>query len=841
MGRECPGHVRCCTGPEEGAEKGKRKRRLEYALNRKEKRKKMYAIGIDIGTTSICGVVLDTATGKVVKSRTEMSNAFIHTPNPWEKIQDTDKVIALAVEILESFASYPAAVIGLTGQMHGIVYVDGEGRAVSPLYTWQDGRGNLPYEDTTYAGYLGSFAGYGNVTDFYNRVNHIRPEAAVGYCTIMDYLGMVLCGRKIPRIHTTNAASLGCFDLKEKRFHYDVEVEISDGFDLVGTYKGVPVSVAIGDNQASVFSTLADERDLLVNVGTGSQISIISDSIKQGETIETRPYFDGKYLVVGAALCGGRAYSLLKDFYAQFLKAVGAVEGGAAGTDEDEETEAVSGNCKVDVYDVMNRMLADRMASGKEVVPDRAGEKKAPVSGLRVDTRFAGTRQQSSLCGQISGITVDNFTPANLTYGFLDGMMEELYQMYAQMGEHRRNLVGSGNGIRKNQALVKIAEQKFGGQLRIPAHTEEAAYGAALFGLVACGAFESAAQVQQLIRYTGGMGEPIFFERNRVWRVYTGGKLFEGMFGDEPVDNFYPEEWIASSVKALNKDSVSEAEGLSRPVNSEKTFDALLQEAPEEMLGSKKKMRILVKILDSAVRLPAQAHPDKAYSEKYFYSEYGKTESWLILDTRPEARLYFGFKEGVDREKFSAAIEDSLEDKDAMERLMEYRVPRKGDFYFVPARTIHAIGAGCLILEVQEPTDFTIQPEHWCADYALSEQEMYLGLTKEQAVDCFDFTPAPDTRLIPEIVLQDEGVTVENLIGPETTDCFVINRIRLTGGSITLNIPDSYGVYIVTEGTGVLEGEGYSKALKKGDYFFLPACTMGKLRLRGRMECVECW
>lgn len=337
------------------------------------------------------------------------------------------------------------------------------------------------------------------------------------------------------------------------------------------------------------------------------------------------------------------------------------------------------------------------------------------------------------------------------------------------------------------------------------------------------------------------MKEPIFFERNRVWRVYTGGKLFEGMWGDEPADNFYPEEWIASSVKALNKNSVSDKEGLSKLVNSDKYFDEMLAEDPEAMLGSSKKMRILVKMLDSAVRLPAQAHPDKAYSRKYFQSEYGKTESWLILDTRPDARLYFGFRDGVDRETFATAIDESLTDKDAMERLMEYRTPQKGEFYFVPARTIHAIGAGCLILEVQEPTDFTIQPEHWCADYALSDQEMYLGLSKEEAVDCFDFVPAPDTKLIPEVISESDGVIVENLIGPKTTDCFVINRIHLDGGRKCLNIPDSYGVYIVTEGSGCIEGDGYRRELKKGDYFFMPACEMGKYRISGQMQCVECW
>ena len=334
--------------------------------------------------------------------------------------------------------------------------------------------------------------------------------------------------------------------------------------------------------------------------------------------------------------------------------------------------------------------------------------------------------------------------------------------------------------------------------------------------------------------------EPIFFERNRVGRVYTGGKLFAGMFGDEPVDNFLPEEWIASSVKALNKDSVSEKEGVSKIVGGG-YFDDLLAQYPEEMLGSSKKMRILVKILDSAVRLPAQAHPDKAFSRKHFQSEYGKTESWLILDTREDARIYFGFQEGVDRESFAKAIDESLNDKDAMERLMLWRTPQKGDVYFVPARTVHAIGAGCLILEVQEPTDFTIQPEHWCADYELNDREMYLGLSKEEAIDCFDFTEAPDTKQIPEVIFADAGVCVETLIGKKTTDCFVINRITLDGGSKCLSIPDSYGVYIVTDGCGVLKKDGYCREVKKGDYFFLPACAMGEYGLEGTLTCVECW
>lgn len=335
--------------------------------------------------------------------------------------------------------------------------------------------------------------------------------------------------------------------------------------------------------------------------------------------------------------------------------------------------------------------------------------------------------------------------------------------------------------------------------------------------------------------------EPIFFERNRVSRVYTGGKLFRGFFGDEAIDGFQPEEWIASSVEALNKEMACEREGVSRIKDSDMFFDELLESYPLEMTGSSKKMRILVKILDSAVRLPAQAHPDKAFSRKYFNSEYGKTESWIVLDIRPGAKIYFGFKDGVDKETFAVAIDASETDKDAMERLMEYSEPKVGDVFLVPAKTVHAIGAGCLILEVQEPTDFTIQPEHWCDAYKLNDREMYIGLSKEDAIDCFDFGKAPCAKLAPCVIRDAEGVKFEKVIKESDTDCFVINRITLNGGEYSLNVNDSYGVYIVTDGYGELCGEAYSKEIKKGDYFFMPACLMDKFSIKGKLEVVECY
>ena len=425
----------------------------------------MKAIGIDIGTTSVRGVVVDVESGRLLDSRTENSDAFLNGCADWEKIQSVEKIMAVATGILDGFIDGDVAVIGVTGQMHGIVYTNECGNAVSPLYIWQDGRGNLTYKDTTYAKYLNSFSGYGNVTDFYNRENGIRPAESVSYCTIHDYFVMKLCGLTKPIMHSSDAASFGCYDLMENKFNYDCNVDITAEYGIAGEYKGIPVSVAIGDNQASVFSTLANEDNILLNIGTGSQVSIISDSPVEADNIETRPYFEGKYLIVGSALCGGRAYSLLKNFYSEILGYVEAVEDGK-------------------VYSIMNQMI-----------------EKADKAKLTVDTRFAGTRKNPELCGSISGITTENFNPAQLTLGVLEGVATELFDMYRLMNYQKCGIVGSGNGIRKNPALVKVFEKMFGSEMNVPRHLEEAAFGAALFGLVSCGVFENAKEAQRLIKY----------------------------------------------------------------------------------------------------------------------------------------------------------------------------------------------------------------------------------------------------------------------------------------------------------------------------------------------------
>ena len=338
---------------------------------------------------------------------------------------------------------------------------------------------------------------------------------------------------------------------------------------------------------------------------------------------------------------------------------------------------------------------------------------------------------------------------------------------------------------------------------------------------------------------------PVFFERNRVFRVYTGGKLFGAFFGEEAADGNFPEEWVASSVRALNREPRGEREGVSRVRGTGEYFDLLLDRMREPMLGGRRSLDMLVKILDSAIRLPVQAHPDKVFSRRHFGSEFGKTEAWIVLDTRENAKIHFGFRDGVTREDFVSAFEKSAGDRSVMASLLNELPARKGDVYLIHPGTVHAIGAGCLILEVQEPTDFTVQPEAWCGDHRLDEYEMFLGLERDQAFDCFDFSASGEAALrrgmVKPRVLESTGsIRSEELIGYTDTPCFSVIRRRLRAGRIALRSAPC--VVIVTEGSGVLRTEGGDRPVRKGDYFFIPHAARGLcgLETAGELEAVEC-
>lgn len=436
----------------------------------------MKAIGIDIGTTTISAVVLDTEKQKVIEARTIQNGSFIKSDNEWERIQDVSVILRKAVQVLDEYLdSYEGvASIGLTGQMHGIVYLDRNGQYVSPLYTWQDGRGNLPLSGTQslteeiYQKYgVRVPAGYGLVTHIYNVRMGLVPENAASLCTIPDCLGVVLTGRKRPMIHISNAASLGCYDAVKNCFMTevlsacgadpDMLPEVTSEFSVLGHYRGIPVTAALGDNQASFLGSVGiKEHTLLLNMGTGGQISVLSDQYYEAPGIEARPFVKDKYLLVGSSLCGGRAYAILERFLRSYMKAAGA----------EEQAQ----------YEIMEKLA-------------EAGSHS--VHGLDVVTAFKGTRVNPSLRGSITGIDEDNFTPENLIYGVLHGMAKELYDMYQQIykgtGIPAKHLIASGNGLRKNAVLQQIFCKLFGSEMELAVYEEEAACGAAVSSSMSIG------------------------------------------------------------------------------------------------------------------------------------------------------------------------------------------------------------------------------------------------------------------------------------------------------------------------------------------------------------------
>lgn len=427
----------------------------------------MKIIGIDIGTTSICGVVVETEKGEILKSLTKPNNSFIRSEKSYEKIQDTDIIMQSVYDILSELDAGNASAIGFSGQMHGIVYTDSNGDAVSPLYIWQDERAALEYKDgKSYAEHLGCFAGYGLATDFYNEINGLVPENAEYLCTIADYAVMKLCGLKKPLVHITDAASLGCFDIENNRFTLDNPriPDVTAGFKTAGEYNGIPVCVALGDNQASFIGSVSDSDNALINVGTGSQISWLTEKLINAESVENRPFDGKKYLAAGCALCGGRAFAMLEKLF--------------------REIANLAGDNVDSMYPQIDKLLENKSSST-----------------LDGDCRFCGTRNDPSVRGSISNISEDNFTAADLAYSVLEGMSQELFDMYKNGGKTAKELVCSGNGMRKNAALRRIVSDMFGCEIKIPFYAEEASYGAALAASVACGSFADIFEACRMIKY----------------------------------------------------------------------------------------------------------------------------------------------------------------------------------------------------------------------------------------------------------------------------------------------------------------------------------------------------
>lgn len=225
---------------------------------------------------------------------------------------------------------------------------------------------------------------------------------------------------------------------------------------------------------------------------------------------------------------------------------------------------------------------------------------------------------------------------------------------------------------------------------------------------------------------------------------------------------------------------------------------------------------VLIKFIDAKQNLSVQVHPSDDYALKHENS-YGKTESWYIVEAEEGAGIYCGFKRDTNKEEFLQSLASG-----EVENLLNFIPVKKGDCYFIPSGTVHAIGAGCLILEIQQNSDLTYRVYDYNrrgADGKLRE------LHVDKAVKVINFN-----KYEPKLFASGENPRV-------ITECdYFRSRELVLNGGFTEKNANSFTCVTVTDGSGEINGEKFIK----GDSFFVCADTEYTLKGTGKviLTCV---
>lgn len=326
--------------------------------------------------------------------------------------------------------------------------------------------------------------------------------------------------------------------------------------------------------------------------------------------------------------------------------------------------------------------------------------------------------------------------------------------------------------------------------------------------------------------------EPFPVRPERVWRTYLGGKLLEKRNGNEGAeDSHFPEEWILSTVEARNPDG--QIGGLCRAAfpEYEGTLTEFLSSVPG-CLGkradgtNRTDLGVLAKIIDSGERLSIQVHPDREKAKQFFRSSYGKTECWHILGRRDmDSSIYLGFRPGITRERWARCFE-TQNIPEMLASLNRISIS-EGETYLIPGGVPHAIGAGCLLMEIQEPTDYTLRTEKTTPQgEVIAECLIHQGIGVERMLDCFDYTGMDQSRLLERcrIPLRDskEYRGWRTVISHPETDCFSLFCREIAGECLLDGERHFYGLYIWS-GKGRLQVSGNRYEIHPGTQFFVPA------------------
>jgi len=334
---------------------------------------------------------------------------------------------------------------------------------------------------------------------------------------------------------------------------------------------------------------------------------------------------------------------------------------------------------------------------------------------------------------------------------------------------------------------------------------------------------------------------PLKLLPNRVWRTYEGGGLLDRWHGaDAPSDGAFPEDWVGSLVRAANVGREQITEGYSQYIGSDGTVRLLkeaVERSPQSFLGSGHVAKygvqsaLLVKALDSSERLTIQVHPDRKFAKEQFQSDYGKTEAWYVLGGRTidgvEPYLLMGFKPGITREVWRKLFE--AQDIEGMVNALHQIPLREGEVFLVEGGVPHAIGSGCFLIEIQEPTDLTLRTERTTPrGHAVPDQACHQGIGFERMLDCFHYEDLSYDETMqrwkkdPILLTGTEEGSEWQLIGSRDTDCFRMHRLEVAG-RWRLKPQDSFFTAIAVKGSGKLSWAGGELSVRAGDSFFIPA------------------
>ena len=298
--------------------------------------------------------------------------------------------------------------------------------------------------------------------------------------------------------------------------------------------------------------------------------------------------------------------------------------------------------------------------------------------------------------------------------------------------------------------------------------------------------------------------------------IWGGTNLFE-KYGKTAFSNI-AEAWELSGYKG--KESVADG-----GIYDGKPISEIIAAEGKCILGKKAEdtdnFPILIKFIDAARPLSVQVHPSNE-NAAFLNADGGKTEMWIICEAEKGAYIYYGVKEEITAEKFREAILDGT--------ITEYlnKVPvKKGDTFFINAGTIHAIGAGITICEIQQSSDTTYRLfDYKRKDANGNERELHI----EKGI------LASDLNVTNDFYVEGTKKGNENLL--VSCPYFNVSVIEVGGEEKTLVSDESFAAFTVTEGSGVIISKEESVSVTKGSTVFAFAGA-GEITLNGNIQVVK--